>query len=219
MHESFLITGNYNPLNRSLISRILDIQGKVILAARTENEKTLASTEFEGREDLNVVLHNSRSALSTRSLFLDLQNTGQEISNLIIVHNVAGKSDVLQGLSNVSIEETVDTELKGFLFILKEATSWFQRRENGSINIVLQNNGPEVPSPTDALVIGGLEALSDSMFTYYGKERYAIRGFTTRDSDDNAFAEYIIQGIREHKATARWHVFKPRAKLFNITRN
>ncbi len=217
MDESYLITGNYSPLNRSLVSRLVKKKSRVIATVDKENEELLFSDNT--REYLKTIAYDRRSPFSARALFMDMMNKSIQIDHVLILHSILGKSDVLQGINSRHIEEKIDDEIKGFMFFLKEAVGYFERRGRGSINIILQNNGPDVPGPLDALVFGGIQNLSNSLFTYYVRESFVLRGFTTKDPDNENFGEYIFQTIGENKQSGKWYRYRSKGNFFNFVRN
>ncbi len=216
MDETLLITGNQSPLSRSLVSRLLKNQRKVIAGIERENEEIIFPDADE--ESLILLEHERRSPISSRSLFLELSNRKITVNHLLIVQSIMATDETIQSISSRQIEERIDGDIKGFMFLVKEAMAYFNRIGSGSINIVLQNSGPEVSGPMDSLVYGGVEAAANSLFAYYSQDTTVLRGFSARDVSADDFADHICQGILENKPSGRWYPLKNRGGLFSLGR-
>lgn len=216
MEATLLITGNQSPLNRSIVSRFLKENYRVVVSIERESEEIIYPDA--PAEQLITIEHDRRSPFSSRALFLDLNNRGIDIDHIIISQSILGRNEVLQSINSRQIEHSIDLELKGFIFFIKEALAHYERRPGGSINIVLQNNGPEIPGPMDSLVFGGIEALANSLFAYYSQESFDVRGFTTREFSHDEYAEHIFLAIEAKRASGKWYPYRSRGKLFSLGR-
>lgn len=203
MEDTLLITGNQSPLNTSLAKRWLKQGDRIIATVEKEDETVLYPDEDPER--LIITPHDRRSPFFSRALFLDLRNKKIELDHVFILFSIMGNSDQLQMMTSRQIETGIDEEIKGFVFLLKESLGHFQHRNGGSINIVIHNTGPSVPAPFDALLLGGIESMSNAFFTYYGREKFQIRGFTDNDHDTDSYAEFICETVLQERPGGKWY--------------
>jgi NAD(P)-dependent dehydrogenase (short-subunit alcohol dehydrogenase family) len=216
MDETLLITGNQSPLSRSIVSRLLKEKRRVVVSVEKEAEEIIYP---EAPDDRLILLeHDRRSPFSARSMFLGLTNRGISVNHVLAIHSILGTDETIQTVQSRSIEQKIDAEIKGFVFFIKEAMAYFERRNGGSVNIVLHNVGPEVPGPMDALVAGAIESVGNSLFAYYSQDNVLLRGFVSRESAVDEYSEHIFQTIAEDKPSGRWYPFRNRGRLFPFGR-
>ena len=217
MEGAVLIAGNQSPLKQSLARACLNHDTRVLLTwERSDEEQDLSDVSSE---QLTLLEYSSRSFLATRTLFLECKTMAVDIQHIIILHSILNQSDVLQGFQSNVIEQRIDEGMKGFLFFLRESILYLEKRKTGSLNIILHNDGPKIPGPMEALVMGGIESLGTSLFTYYGLEGYSLRGYSSREQNCTEYAEYILNSIFEEQASGKWYHYRNRSKLFQFGRN
>ena len=215
MKSGILITGTQSPLKQSLATVLLHQKKRIIMTVEQEEPPFLDVSP----EELILLDYKRRSLLSAQSLFLECKNKGIAIKHLIITQSILDQSDVLQGFQGSVIEQKIDADMKGLMFLLKESIAYFEKQGTGSINIVLHNNGPEIPGPLEALLKGGIEALCASLFAYYGMESYSLRGYSARGQSSTEYAHYILKSIEGEQTSGKWYHFRNRGNRFKLSRN
>ncbi len=205
--------GKHGSLKKNLVESFLNENNHVV-ATRKQGD---AKFSDEHSERLTVFEYNYRSLLSTRTLFLECRN--KHIEHIIIVYSIIDQSDVLRGFQSGIIEQKIDEDMKGFLYLLRESVSYLEKQESGSINIVLHNTGPEIPGPLEALMFHGIEALGTSLFTYYSMDRYSVRGYKSRSQECAEYAEFIMKSIGSGQPSGKWYRYQREGRFFSRSRN
>jgi hypothetical protein len=142
-----------------------------------------------------------------------------EIDGVLLVHTPRGDHSPLHEIPAVRIETAVDTALKGYMYIAKEALAYFIKRKQGFFSFVIAEEN-ETVSSLDAVLAGGFRALSDSLFRMYQNEPIILNGYESKGANPELFADFVVRTMteRERQPKGRWLHFSDRQGLFqNIT--
>lgn len=162
---------------------------------------------------------NRRSALSARSVVLHAVNQLSRIDEAIIVYTPARDASALHEASIVSIEDRVDAEVKGYLFLLREILSQFQKQRSGRIALVVQGIVGEVASPLEATALGSFVSLAESLRTYYQNEPVTIESFISEVNAPVEYASFVIDTLNaspKPQRHSKWLRFPRRKSLLRI---
>jgi NAD(P)-dependent dehydrogenase (short-subunit alcohol dehydrogenase family) len=175
--------------------------------------------EPDWQQNLHYVVWNRRSPLSARNLINDGLNRFERIDEVFVVFAPEGNGTAFHELSSADIEENLDVNFKGYLFLLKELFGLFQRQKSGTISLVHYEGITEIPAPLYAAAAGAFRTLVSALFAQYRNEQFHIRGFHSSVPQTKDFASYLL-GITERpeKTSGRWFKYSGRAGLFSFGR-
>ncbi len=218
MVQSFLIAGNQSKLNSDIAQEALSLKHRVLATYEPETEGPIIPSGLEN--NLHYVEWNRRSPISSRFVILQSINKEIELDHAIILFSPHFDKIMVHELPSAAIEEKIDFDAKGYLFLLKELVNYFLKRRRGSITFVIQNTGPDVLPPVDAMLLGSFYNLAESMFASYENESIVMRGIETKIATNRQIAEYILQTISEDQPKNRnkWLKYNGKSGLFSFGR-
>lgn len=216
MAKTFLVTGTPSKLTVDMAHECLAAKHNVMLTIEPGTEAPAIPAGLE--ENLHYVEWNRRSPISARFVLLQALNQGIAIDHAVVVWTPRLDRTVFHEDNAAVIEERIDYDIKGFLFMVKELLLHFQKQGSGTITFVVQNTGPDVLSPGDALSLKGLDGLVESLFTYYSREAFALRGVQTRVAQNRQVAEFVLGLVTEDTAKTRgkWNRYTGKSGIFNF---
>jgi hypothetical protein len=218
MDKTILLTGKRNSLSLDILEEAVQMKYKILATVEPGISEGRFGEETEDR--LNYMNWNSRSPLSARSVLLHGKNLYGSIDEVIIVFSPDGESKAFHEISSANFENRLDSDIKGFLFLLKETIAHFQKQRGGVITVVEYGRGQSILSPLDSCIDGAFTRLIDSLFTFYQNEPLILRGFSSRSEDSREFAKYILTAFsgRDEKSAGKWHKFSDKTGLFSFGR-
>jgi hypothetical protein len=162
---------------------------------------------------------NRRSALSARSLLLHAQTTCGRIEEAIVIYSPVHESNPFHASTVVSIEDRVDAEVKGYLFLLRELVALFESQRSGRLVLAVSDRSAELPSPLEAAGLGSFMALSRSLQDLYEGESLRVRLCYSTADDTDAFAR-VVAGeldVRDRRRSkSGWLTFPPRSRVRSV---
>lgn len=217
MSKTFLITDYGTPLSRKIAAALLEKGHKVITA------DTMADHQEETEKTANYSW-NQRSPLGALSLIQQITNKEQAFDEAILIVTPSVENRPIHQLPTAIIEESIDSNLKGHFFLLKELIRFFQEQKQnqsaGVINMVFYSDGIELLPPLDAALFGGLKETAASLFALYQEEDLTLCGFSSASPSADDFTAYLIKHILEkpRNTHGRWfHHSDRRGLLSTIT--
>lgn len=214
MESTILIAGNASRLNADMAHEALSKKYRVMMT--TEPGADLPPIPAGLEEGLQYVEWNRRSPISARFVVLQAQNQELDIDHAVLVYSPPNEKIMAAELSSAFIEEKLDFDCKGFVFLLKELLGYFAKRQKGSITFLLNNPGPDVLPPMESILEGAFMNLGESMFAYQGQGDLVLRGIQSRSNQNRQIAEFLIQTIQENhpKNRNKWIKYTGKSGLF-----
>jgi hypothetical protein len=207
MDQACLVTGKSSELLAEVVHEAV---------ARDRNTLVARSGPLElsvGAENASTVSWNRRSALSARSVILHAQNLHERLEEAIIVFSPVRESVPFHESSIVSIENRTDAEVKGYLFMIREIVSLFQKQRSGRLLLAVREEETEVRSPLEAMSVGSFVASAESLQQFYRNEQLEIRLCYSHSSDASGYAGFILDALdapRPRRPRAEWLRYAPR---------
>ncbi|MBN1685437.1 MAG: hypothetical protein JW852_02225 [Spirochaetales bacterium] len=168
----------------------------------------------QGKNPL-IIGCNGRSFLSTRRSFIDCINAFGGLDAAIVLHEARQDERPVHELNPVAIEEYVDTEMKGHLFLLREVLSFFVRNRSGILAMV--NYAPEDSTllPLCAAATAAFHAVTDSIATLYQNENIVINGFDCSVESPQRYSRFILQQLsgRAGDVSGKWYRYGAAGRL------
>jgi len=212
MERTILLNGKHTPLGSQLAHLFLEDGDRI--AGLVESPLGEALPGEEAEENLLIVPWNRNSSISVHNVIVETVNRADHIDEAIFLFQPEIENKPLHELTLSSIDSYIDTYIKGSLFLLKEVLGYFQKRQQGSLYIILDYSGLEVLPPIDAIGIGGIEAFTNTLFILYQNEQVNIHGFNSSTTQKMEYAAFIHRTISEkaRKSHGKWHRFNDRSR-------
>jgi NAD(P)-dependent dehydrogenase (short-subunit alcohol dehydrogenase family) len=207
MEKACLVTGKSGPLLVEIVQRAT-ARHRQTLVTRS-GRLDLGQTDDES---ISTISWNRRSALSARSVLLHASNLFGRLDEAIVIFAPTHDTATFHESSIVGIEDRVDAEVKGYLYILRELFSQMVRQGAGRVALVLQEPPEELQSPLEATGVGSFAALAEALDRYYQNEPVTIHRFRTEVDDAPGFANFILDKLdadqgptgRAQRGRRRW---------------
>lgn len=194
MERACLVTGKSGPLLVELAQRVAARERGLLVTRSGRLDPDLP----EG-DTVSVISWNRRSALSARSVVLHATNIFNRLDEAIVVFSPAHDTGTFHDTSIVSIEDRIDAEVKGSVYILREIFAQLVKQRSGRVVLVMQHPPEELQSPMEASGIGSFAMLAESLERYYRNEPISVLRFRSDEDDAPGFAEYILDRLDVEK--------------------
>ena len=216
MERTLLITGRHSAFTDDLVQEALARKFRVLATYDPSGEEPEVPDGLG--DDLTYIEWNRRSPISARSVLLKAENAADSVEELFVVYSPESLTVPFHETGASRIEELVDANIKGYLFLLREALGYLLRHgEGGGLNIVVRDRGSELVPPLESAVSNAFRSTVRSIMSFYEEEPVRIRGFHAPESKEGReFAQYILDTIQEkgEKSAGRWNKFGGRGALF-----
>lgn len=216
MDGGLLVTGKPVTLLESIAERALSRHANIVITHGAHGELSERIID-----SVHTTKWNRRSALSARSVVLHAVNLFSQLDTAIVVYAPARDAAPFHETSVVSIEDRVDAEVKGYLFMIREIVARFARQGTGTLGLVIWDNEDESRSPVEAAASGSFVSVAEAIITYYQDEPFHIRGFYATGDDSAEIATFVTDGLREPprgRSRDRWFRYPARTGLFGRRR-
>ena len=214
MNETAAVIGINTPLGKDLTGGLKNLKIKPCGASFSSEVKP-----EKGAESLSVTW-NRRSPVSAGTVVRILSNQYKALEHIFLIYIPGLENSPFHELSSGSIESTIDEQLKGYTFIIRNLLSLIQKKRNISLHIIIYTGGSEVLAPQDAAAAGYIRSLVSSIFTFYQNEEININGFESSAQISSDFADFILKNCIDPspKANKRWFRFQEKSSLFGSLR-
>ncbi len=217
MGKTFLIAGTWAAVTIELIQGALSRKDRVLAALNPDVEQPPIEPDWE--KNLRYIPWNRRSPLSAKTFILEGANAFERIDEAFLVYAPGGEGRVVHDSSLADIEETLDENLKGFFFLLKELFSRFEKQRSGILSCVYYDKGMENLPPLEAAVAGAFRSLVPTLQQNYRNEGFLVRGFHATADQPREFAQYLLGfSERTEKTAGRWVKYSGKAGFFSFGR-
>ncbi len=207
MKQKILITGIDSELKTRLTRMFINGGHTVTVTVNPHSKK-----KDKGTNDFFEIPWNNRSPLSAKDIILECQNRMEGFDNALTIFSLEQNNSPIHEISTAKIENSIDSSLKGNLYILKEIILYFQKTGSGNISLVHDIEQSEIPAPLYAVEAGGLSALTMSLFASYQSEKLTINSYKSNSGELDNYAEYIYKNINERTKPIHGKTFKFQSK-------
>ena len=211
MEQACLVTGKSSELLAEVVHGTV-ARGRQSLIARS-GALDLATSPVTA----TTISWNRRSALSARSVVLHSQNLYGRLDEAIIVFSPVRETVPFHESSIVSIENRTDAEVKGYLFMIREIVSLFQKQRSGRLVLAVHEAESEVISPLEAMSLGSFTAAAQALQRFYQNEPIEIRLCRSRSGNIAGYAGFILDALeapRPRRSRIEWLRYDARGKVF-----
>ncbi len=203
MKKKILITGPESNLKTKLVKLFLSNNSIVAVSTETPNKKSSSK-----KSNLIEIPWNSKSPLSAKNMILECHNKLSGFDEALTIFSSEQNNKPIHEIPSSIIEEAIDTNLKGNIFILKEIILYFQNKGVGNISLINSITQNEIPAPLYALELGALSALTKSLFASYQNEQLAVNSFSSQSFEIDEYADFIFKNISDRGKVVHGKMFK-----------
>lgn len=212
MEQACLVTGKSSELLADVVNEAA-ARDRRVLVARSGPLET-----FTPPEGTTTVSWNRRSALSARSVVLHGQNLHGRLGEAVVVFSPVRESVPFHESSIVSVENRTDAEVKGYLFMIREIVSLFQKQGGGRLVLAVLDRESEVRSPLEAMSLGSFRSTAEALQRFYENEPIELRLCYSRSEDVSGYAGFIVDTLaapRARRQRSEWLRYGPRGGFFS----
>lgn len=211
MEKIILITGSETLLGRKLVEKNLAAGNKVIAPVQSKDENSNESR----KSNLLVLPWNKSSIISTRTVIREGMRIFQKIDEAILVHSENKTNDKLLDFSTSDIDEAIETNIRGTVYLTKELLKIFQDSRENAIAFVLTRKSRQMSDPITRGFLGFFRSFADSVIQS-GESVYRC-AFTSEVSDMDSYASFIRATLNEkpEKGKGEWFDFRERKNFFS----
>jgi len=206
MEKACLVTGKSGPLLVEIVRRMEGLSRRMLVTRSGQMDLGLID-----EEKTSVISWNRRSALSARSVLLHATNVFGRLDEAIIVFSAAPAGTTFHESSIVGIEDRIDAEVKGYLYILRETLTCFLKQGGGTIALVVDRSASTFPSPLESTATGAFMSLAESIARLYQNEPLTIRRFVSASDDMSGYARHVCEHLEpaRRRRPGRWMRYPP----------
>jgi NAD(P)-dependent dehydrogenase (short-subunit alcohol dehydrogenase family) len=214
MSSTLLVAGGDSALGNSIIEKALAAGYRVAATSRAVPRKKTAKPPRPESDNRLIVPWSAQSPVSARNVILNTLSAFDAIDDAVVVHSLTRDKRPIHELPSAYLQESIDTYLKGYVFMIKELASHFSKKKSGTLSLVVNVEGSEVLTMLDALVTAAFSALAKSMVTSYQNDTIRVNGFESASPDTADFAQFIWGTISGQRTSGRWHHHGEKGGLF-----
>lgn len=158
---------------------------------------------------------NPGSPISSRTLMLAAENRLGRINDALLVCSPPSVYRSAEALDPGEIETLVNSQIKGWFFLVRELALYFRSRMQGTLSLVVPETGPVGgrDSPADLLgpsASASFRALAQGLISSSVVEPFQIFGFSLPETGkEQDFAAWLFRILDEGdaKKSGKWHKF------------
>jgi NAD(P)-dependent dehydrogenase (short-subunit alcohol dehydrogenase family) len=197
--KTILIAGRESSFGAALVAEARSRGYSVVATVEPERDgkgRGSGAEEAGRSEDLLILPWNRNSPFSVRNIFIRCRNLGRPLGAALIPFSPCFAAGGLEGAELAAVDEFVDREIKGPLFLARESAAEFAKQGNGILAFI-EYGDPSVRSPLGEAAAGAFRALAQELFPLNESSPYATLGFRCEQPAEAAFAAFIVKTIGE----------------------
>ncbi|GEM_PF-3128805 len=202
--KSILITDVDTPLGLELAKRFLESGNRITGTVSGDLESSLLSSFKD--ESFIYTKWSKHSSVSARNVVLTALNSYSVIDLAIIIQSTEAWKKMYHEIYSTTIEKTIDTVIKGTMFLTKEVLSVFSssllkgNREGNSVLAIAHHITSELNylTPLEGFIRGGTEGFLRSLCRLNDDENIIIGSFSSPSADIRGYASFIWETLSEN---------------------
>jgi NAD(P)-dependent dehydrogenase (short-subunit alcohol dehydrogenase family) len=211
MSRTAFITDLDTSLGVELARRYLDEGYRVFATvSQTVEDEGAAYSPLEkaAGENLTVQLWKRFSPFSAKSMILQAIAKYDNVDETLILGNPSLEAPDFHETDMALIDKTVDSWIKGSLFLLKEILSLYSTRGGGIIALISQKQAAS-NSPLEGAIRYGFSGICQALLKSHGSDNIAVNGFESSAELTEEFAEFIFRNLSERgrRVSGKWFRF------------
>ena len=157
---------------------------------------------------------NPGSSISSLTLIQSAENWLGQINDAVLVCSPPALYRPVEALVPAEIETRINTQIKGWFFLVRELALYFRARSSGTLALVLPETGPAGgESPSDLLgssASASFHSLVQGLLSCASAEPFKILGFLLSGADqEKEFSAWLFKILDEgsRKNSGKWHKY------------
>jgi NAD(P)-dependent dehydrogenase (short-subunit alcohol dehydrogenase family) len=213
MNRGILIAGNESPLFSAFCLETSK-RTESYAAACIQYEKTAETPQESGLAGKQLLLEwNSSSPIAVRTLVLSAVNRMERIDNAVLICAPPSYRKTAEELSPAEIDTLIDSNIKGWFFLVRELTTVFRSQNGGTLSFIVSDlptgakeDIPDIIGPAAAAVF---RAFAQRVLTSSAAAPYNVMGFSSSEpGEENAFAAFVFKIMEDEKRNSgKWHKY------------
>ncbi|MDR0447259.1 MAG: hypothetical protein LBH07_01175 [Treponema sp.] len=213
MTRGILIAGNESSLLTALCAEAAKrVEKYAVTFIPREHKPELPRKTLSDRQ---IVLDwNPSSPVSAKTLILSCINQMEHLDDAVLVCSPPAYRKKSEDFSIEEIDYFIDRNIKGWFFLVRELTTTFTARKQGTLSLVLSAEpgfGPKDDEPdfTGPVAASAFRSFARGVLLSSLNYPFNVLGFSTpRPGEENAYAAYIFKTMEENKRNSgKWHKF------------
>jgi NAD(P)-dependent dehydrogenase (short-subunit alcohol dehydrogenase family) len=217
MKRVALITDASTPLGDQLVRRYLS-EGYGV-AATCSGGARIDTPVVSEEEDLLVIEWNRKSPISANNVLLTARNRFDSIDETLLLLSPELEQKLLQETATETIDRTVDTWIKGSLFLIKAVLELYGQKQKGSLALInhMHRVVRTVPPPLESALRGSFRATAEAIFAGIGQQNVFVAGFESHSTKIEELADFIFDTMngKAIRTSGRWYRFPPRSGILS----
>lgn len=214
MSKVVLIAGSETLLGRKLVEKELDLGNRVVAPVNSRKE---SSGSESSRANLLVLPWNRSSLFSTKTVIQEAYRQWKTIDQSLIIDSGQGENSPFTNLSLSEIDETVDRDIKGTLYLSRELLSYYAREDKQSLLTFIRQENSTQGSSLSSGCSGFFRDFSDRLIQEK-LDSVFMCGFINMTKNVDICANYIIEICKSkpEKAWGEWLKVSDKKSLFSL---
>lgn len=157
---------------------------------------------------------NPGSSISARTLILSAENWLGQINDALLICLPPAMFKPAESLVPADIETHVNTQIKGWFFLIRELAIYFRARGSGTIALAVpetvSGGGESLSDFFGGSAAASFRALGQELLSGSAAEPFHVLGFTAAEAgQEKEFASWFFKIIDEgsRKNSGKWHKF------------
>ena len=179
--------------------------------AESMADGSLSNAEDSGQSKKIPLVWNPGSPISNRTIILSAENWLGQINDALLVCSPPAMYKPPEALSPAEIESWINTQIKGWFFLIRELAVYFRARSGGNLALIIPESGPgSGESASDlfgAPAAAMFRALAQEMLLSASVEPFHILGFSFSETGrEREFASWAFKILDESskKNSGKW---------------
>ena len=169
---------------------------------------------------------NPGSSISGRTLLLSAENQLGKLSDILLICSPPALYCPVESLVPAEIENHINTQIKGWFFLIRETAIYLRAKGGGSLGLVIAESGPpggeSISDLPGAAASAAFHALAQELIASAASQPFLTMGFTFSETSssfrgsssalrdqEKEFAAWMFKILDEggRKKSGKWHRF------------
>ena len=218
MTRGILLAGNESPLFSATAAEA-EKRVEKYAAALIYNPAAVKPGELKSEKMIPIVW-NPGSSISGRTLLLSAENWMGQVNDAILICQPPSMYKPAESLAPADIESHVNSQIKGWFFLIRELAIYFRARGSGTLALVIpetvSGGGESLSDFFGAPAAAAFRAIARELLTGSAAEPFHVLGFTYSESSarygagqEKEFVSWMFKILDEgsRKNSGKWHKF------------
>jgi NAD(P)-dependent dehydrogenase (short-subunit alcohol dehydrogenase family) len=211
MGKTILVTGKESFLGNE-INRFFLEGGHQVSVAVTPRKDVFPSLDQSKRQYL--IPWNRRSAVAAKNFILQTEQELGPIDEAWVLVSPERESFALNDLPPLTIDETIDQNTKGLVYLIRELLSRQAQRPTLAIHFVFFEEDPTSLPPLGALQFFGLRGVVSSLLGMARRRSLPILAYDTVLQQPETYATWLL--TPKMHSPGRWNIHGEKKSLLSL---